>query len=112
MKTGTILAPVTVAGDGDSTATHVTYTFREWCSNGATECSGGTTLSIKLTGVTNPPSTRLPKNFFKIIITTFDGYFTDQILTGVQALPLLSAGPFKSVVFSETNSIVGELSSI
>jgi hypothetical protein len=43
----------------------------------ATECAGGTILSIKLTGVTNPPSTRLPKNFFKIIITTVDGYFTD-----------------------------------
>lgn len=77
MNTGTILTPVTVAGDGDSAANHVTYTFKEWCSNGKTECAMGTILSIKLTGVTNPSSTRLPKNFFKIIITTFDGYFTD-----------------------------------
>ena len=109
-STGTVLTPVNLSGDNDSTFTHVTYYFKEWCSKGATECASGTALSLKLTGVVNPPSTRLPKLFFKIIIKTSEGYFTDQILTGVIALPLLSAGPFKTVDYSETNTVVGELS--
>lgn len=50
-NSGTLLTPINSTGDGVSSATHITYIFKEWCSNGVAECPSGTTLSIKLTGV-------------------------------------------------------------
>ena len=82
----------------------------EWCSKGATECPTGSILQFKISGVNNPPTTRPAKNSFAIVINTVDGYFIDQILKNVFATPLLSAGPFQKLEFSESNTAVGQLS--
>lgn len=64
-------------GLADGTLKHVQVSLKEWCSGSNNECASGSVLKLKLTGASNPSSTRAPKESFKINIYTQDGYFTD-----------------------------------
>lgn len=64
-------------------------------------------MQFKISGVNNAPTTRPAKNSFAILISTIDGFLIDTITKNVFATPLLSAGPFQKLEFSESNTAVG-----
>ncbi len=56
---------------------HIVVTLKEWCSGANNECSSESIINIKISGANNPSSTRAPKESFKIVIETDEGYCTD-----------------------------------
>lgn len=73
-------------------------------------CPTGSVLSFVMSGAKNYRNTKTPQYQFGFKTLTFDNYFIDAI-SGIDA-QFLSAGPFTSLVLTQDNQMIGELTTL
>ncbi|CAI2359515.1 unnamed protein product [Moneuplotes crassus] len=103
---GSALTPISVA----TSSTHITVTFREWCSIGGNPCPASSeNIRFRTIGFKNPTTTFPPSNSFKIYVDTSSSLIVDSIESSLYATPSIQAGPLTSVSITRDSNLTGDV---